>query len=203
MATGIIGAIAKQVLAAGISSLKILSGGTLDVAGTLDLDGTLDMSGAAVTGGGAMRLYGEVGAVGNVGAGEDDLMSYTIPAGTLSDHDEILVRAVGINGANTVNHTVKSYVNGQEQRSLVSNGNNEPWVGEIRIMRISATSVRVWSWISYTGNGVFQSSGTETVSDLDSNGLAIKFTGEDAGSNDNGVVQHALTVDHITPAATP
>jgi hypothetical protein len=76
----------------------LLVNGAADLDSTLNVDGASTLVGNVTVTGGLLKLagssgndaavggvlYGSVAAVGNVGAGEDDLMTYTVPANTLS-----------------------------------------------------------------------------------------------------------------------
>ncbi len=79
--------------------------------------------------------------VGNIGAGEDDLLTYSVPARTIeADNQYIVVKAWGTTAANANNKQVKLYWGASQ---LVATGalaaNNKDWYIECIINRLSST----------------------------------------------------------------
>ena len=146
---------------------------------------------------GIIRLDVNTTAVGNVGAGEDDLMTYTLPASTLSvDGMGVRITAWGITANNANAKTVKMYFGSTNVGSLICTTNTiEGWVHQAVIIRTGATAqlgrlvlsaqAAVWKW---GGNATAP---TETLSGA----VTIKCTGEATATND--IVQQLMLVELI------
>ena len=137
--------------------------------------------------------------VGNVGGGEDDLMSYGIPANSLSASGKIIrVTAWGTGASNINVKTVKTYIN----------------VGTINSATLLASATGVWkstTIISCTGTDTqsyfseftrlsatstdvsVRTQGTGTVDDGAT--ITIKFTGEATATDD--ITQNGMIVEFM------
>lgn len=143
------------------------------------------------------KLHINTTAVGNVGTGEDDLMSYTMPANTLSANGYgIRVTAWGDAPDNAGTKTLKTYFGTQ----IVA-------TDDIKANQIDQWKVVYTVWRDSAGNQTYESefllSGTATdlvlehgTSTQDETGtLVIKCTGE--GTNNDDIVQRGLVVEFI------
>lgn len=143
-------------------------------------------------------LYTNATQVGNVLGGEDDLMTYTVPAGTLANNKErLVVKAMfdlDTGGANTL----KMYWNGV---AVYNSGSVTPssqylWL-EAEIIRSSATTqlifIRIITASTTHTERVINTNGAATLSGA----VVVKFTGEDAGGTSDDVVQNWMSVDYI------
>lgn len=137
--------------------------------------------------------------VGNVGSGEDNLMTYSLPANTLSsDGYAVRVKVWGSTAANANNKTIKLYFGSLAYNAGAVAANGQSWVGEMIIVRTSATAQRRFGTVLFnngTGNGVTSSTLTETLA----NAVTIKVTGE--ATADNDVVQHGMIVEFLRAGA--
>lgn len=143
-------------------------------------------------------LYTNSTRVGNLGAGEDDLMSYTVPAGTLANTNERLVIhgvfQLDTGGANRV----KAYWNGV---AVYDSGSVTPTAAylsiRLTIIRTSASGqdiiIEVLTASTTHTLRVSTTTGTATLSGT----VVVKFTGEDAGSTNDDVAQEWMSVDYI------
>ena len=133
-------------------------------------------------------------AVGNVGTGEDDLMSFSLPANSLNaDGKVIRIIAWGTTGANANEKIVKLFFGTAVVRQIGSAAiNNKDW-------RIDAVVVR-------TGASAQDALGTEIVDNVSLNThsepaestaavIVIKTTGQ--GNVDNDVVQQGMLVEYL------
>lgn len=161
-------------------------------------------SGGGSTSAFATRLSVNTTSVGNDSTGEDDLMSATIPAGTLAtDGDQVVVFAWGKLGSGSGSRYVRAHVDGTEQVERVLGGNEPaPWQVVVRATRISSTLLELWTEVSYYNSPTAAqvtmfARGTEAVSDLAASSFVIKCTGENDAGVSNDVVQYGMTVDHI------
>ena len=141
------------------------------------------------------RLYAGTTAVGNVGGGEDDLMSYTLPAGTLAaDGQLIRVTASGTKANNANAKTVKVYF-GTTVIVSVTLGTSAAGTWRIiaEIARVGATSERSESWAADITTQAPQNGAApaETLA----NALAVKLTG--TGTANNDIVQTMMVVEFL------
>lgn len=132
--------------------------------------------------------------VGNVGSGEDNLMTYSVPAGTLATNGQTLrVMAFFTNAANGNTKTIKAYFGATSitlQSAAVNNGVS--WV-ELKIVRTGATSQLLYGWLGRTPAFVFFAASAAPAETL-SGAVTLKFTGE-ATSNDD-IIQNLMVVTH-------
>ncbi|MCE3233772.1 MAG: uncharacterized protein K0R98_2029, partial [Rickettsiaceae bacterium] len=177
--------------------------------GNIDFKQNVNITGGAISGivaGSGSATISMAGAinvqytpVGNVGAGEDDLMSYTLPANSLSAAGKLVrVFAWGTGANNGNSKTVKAYIGGTQINSasllasaagvwrceffLVSSGaDTQSYFSEF--IRLSATAVDV----------AVREQGA--LSKDDGAGIILKFTGT-ATSNDD-ITQNGMIVEFM------
>lgn len=143
------------------------------------------------------------GSVGNVGTGEDDLLTYTLPANTVdTDGSVITIEAFGTYAANANNKTVKLYFGSTAIYSTEANAaNNGAWYIKATIIRTGAAAQKVLAIMhsdqsTVQGDAVYSADYTATTESLTAS-LVIKCTGEATSNND--VTQEALIVS-LNPA---
>ncbi len=135
-------------------------------------------------------------AVGNVGTGEDNLISYTLPANALTTNgDRLIIRASGTFAANANNKRVKLYFGTQvlfDTTALAFNSGD--WCLEAEVIRTGATTQKAWArWISSnTTLGVSMDYTTPAMTLT--NSQAIKCTGEATSNND--IVQETFSIEY-------
>lgn len=134
--------------------------------------------------------------VGNVNAGEDDLMTFSLPASLLAvDQDRIEVQAAFTFAGNANNKQVKFFFgsnNAYATGALALNGAS--LVVRATVIRVSAAVQKIL--VSAGGNDVLVTTAklaafadaTETLSSI----VVVKFTGEGTATDD--VVQELMTV---------
>lgn len=179
----------------------VLVFGTAPTIGTPTLNdiapgSTVDMG----TGTGNATLVGvanvNVTAVGNVGVGEDDLISYTLPANSLSANGKtIRIRAWGTAANNANAKTVKVYFGTATilTTSLTASVADSWWV-EALVVRTGASTQDVVARLEETGANVMDMEvGTATQTDTAT--IAIKLTG--TATADNDIVQEGLLVEFL------
>jgi hypothetical protein len=142
-------------------------------------------------------LYSSTTTVGNVGAGEDDLSSFTVPAGTLAtDGDFLRIVAWGEFAANANAKQVKAKFDTHQMfatGSLALNGSS--WRMDVTISRISAATQRgSVGWFSSDAL-LLASAGTSNPSRTLANALIFNLTGE-ATSNDD-IIQRGMIVEFV------
>ncbi len=145
-------------------------------------------------------LYVDLTTVGNIDGGSDDLMSYTVPAGTLAEiGDTLIIYAHGSFGGNGGLRTIKFLVDGTTISSEIGGAevDNDHWGIESRVTRRDATTLEVFTDAEFDTNTAKVIRATETVSDLDSNSFIIKFQGQDNNSNTDEVQQNYMAVQKI------
>ncbi len=158
--------------------------------------GTLTALTLAIGTGGATAkqsgsLSNDLTATGNVGAGEDNLISYAMPANTFVTAGQYLEYEVGGTFANNVNaKTVKLYLGGSLLATLTAAVSLAgSWKAKIVIER-TGTSAQKWECeaartITGGGNAIANTAGTCTETETAI--ITIKATGE--GVADNDIIQ--------------
>lgn len=168
--------------------------GAWNFTGAQKFSSTADVkAGIAGVGGNLKTVYTDVG---NVGGGEDDLMTYPVPGGTLSaDGDYIeFEMEVQFTGADT--KTLKVYFGATNLISTASNGTSVGfWTIKGRIVRTGATTQR--ADVSWTTSSATYAYGSEysTPAETLSGNVTLKATGTvGGGSSNDEIVQHMMTV---------
>jgi hypothetical protein len=145
----------------------------------------------------ARLLSSQTTTVGNVLTGEDDLLSYTVPAATLANAGDFLrITAWGEFANNANNKQVRAYFDGHQ---LFATGalafNNSSWRLDFTLSRISATTQRCTAgWVS-SDTLLRGSAATTNPARTLANALIFKVTGE-ATANDD-VIMRGLTVEYV------
>lgn len=141
----------------------------------------------------------DVTSVGNVGAGEDNLMTYALPANTLASNGRgVRITAWGL-GANNINaKSVRMYFGTAELTSEFVLGTSAlvTWSITAHVIRTGA-SAQVASVIGQggaAGSTIGQSEINHTTPAQDETAaVTIKCTG--TATADNDVVQHAMLIE--------
>lgn len=135
-------------------------------------------------------------AVGNVGGGTDDLMSFSLPAGTLgTDGQTLSIKVWGTTAGNANNKTVTlnfgATVLTLNPTTAAPNAQN--WYAEILITRTGAATQIATGFCSFGAvfQTVFSASPTETLSGA----ITIKGTG--AATADNDIVQRGMCIEQL------
>lgn len=154
--------------------------------------------------GGEFTHVANVTEVGNVGTGEDDLLSYTLPANSLSASGASMQIDAGFTFANNANaKQVKMYLGGQ---LLYASGSSAHADGgmhvRITVLRDTVNTAKVTLTATSSGGGTpfaiaFGDSFAQGSVDF-STGLIIKGTGE-ATSNNDIVMEHLLVRTYLAP----
>lgn len=169
--------------------------------GKLILTGSSGSYIPAGTGTGQARIGGTLSvnttSVGNVTGGEDTLMTYTLPGGTLSaDGDTLRVRQAVKFATNGNVKTIKQYFGGSVTYGLAAaiSGGTEPtgfFVFETSYTRTSATTVVSVTAVNISTDSITQGASAvlQTVTETLSGDLTIRLAGESASSASNDLVQ--------------
>ncbi len=136
-------------------------------------------------------------AVGNVGAGEDDLMSYILPGGTLDiDGKSVRITVGGSTGAAGKSVTVY-FLFGGTRFDLVLTETSGLWWGTVVITRTTSTTFRGISSSLADGAGTpiprcDSTNGTETMS----GDITLKVSGENhTDATNNAVIQQHMLIE--------
>lgn len=136
-------------------------------------------------------------AVGNVGGGTDDLISYTLPAGTLAANGDTLeITCWGTYAANANNKTINVSIDAAtEYTTGAIAANGVSWQIKITYVRLSATtqtmSITFISGFSTLRAEAETSSGAATMA----NAIVFKLTA--AGTADNDILQSGMLVKYM------
>lgn len=148
--------------------------------------------------------------VGNVGGGVDDLMSFSIPAGTLSVNGDYLeFQASGfLVGAGVETNTLDLLLNGVSlatQGAIDHTDGVNHWKYEGKILRTSATTglVTITQFIQSNASGgigaadrfLFRSVGGLGFTWANAN--ILKCTGANSAGTTDRIIQQLLTVDKV------
>jgi hypothetical protein len=143
------------------------------------------------------RLSSNSTPVGNVGAGEDNLMTYALPANALAtDGQTVRVTCWGTTAANANGKVVKAYF-GATSVTLINGGLNAiPWFIQFFIVRTGAATQQLLGVYQSRNGGtadvqVLRATPAETLS----NSITLKLTAE--ATADNDVVQQFMMVEVV------
>jgi polygalacturonase len=133
--------------------------------------------------------------VGNVGTGEDDLISYTLPAYSLApNNQQIMVECWGTTAANANNKTLKFYWAGTAfYNSGATAANNKDWYIKAVIRNIGTSTAEFHVSGQWNGSPIEYSFSVGGGNDFTTTKV-IKCTGE-ATANDD-IVQKGLRVTY-------
>lgn len=134
--------------------------------------------------------------VGNVGGGADDLMTFSIPGGTLErDGDSIRVWFGGITAANGNTKTVALSFGSQSIGNVVNGAlSGGTWGGVLTVIRTgAATQLAYFNSSDTAGNNAVTRTATPT--ETLSGAVVVKVVGTSAASADNDVVQQFMVVE--------
>lgn len=151
--------------------------------------------------GASQYLSAQTGVVGNVGGGTDPLMSYTAPAATLSNNlDTLIVEGHGDFGGNGGLKTLGFEIAGTNVLNEIGDAglDNDPWNAYIRIVRLSATELQVYSRGDLDGGGGAFFDEVLNVANLDSNTLLLEFQGTHSLGTTDEVQQYWMGVRKIS-----
>lgn len=182
------GAISTGAAPPGVVQLQTSTAGSSgSTAQTLSTRLEVDGTGRVTKQIGSSSSYAPVGgtanvnttAVGNVGAGEDDLMTYSLPASALiANGDHVEIDAWGTYAANANNKTVKLYFGATavfDSGALSVSGG--AW-------RVRATVVRTGATAQIAVSSNHNSTQTASPAETLSGAVTIKCTGEATADND-------------------
>jgi hypothetical protein len=131
--------------------------------------------------------------VGNIGAGEDDLITYILPASTLGTNADILeIIAWGTTAANANNKTIKLYFG---STVLIDTGavaaNNIDW--QIRALIVRKTASTEDAIADFIAGATFTNKSDRTTpAETLTGAVTIKCTG--TGTADNDIVQQGMVI---------
>ncbi len=131
--------------------------------------------------------------VGNVGAGEDVLMSYTLPANTL-DVDGKAIRITAWGSGNGLDNGTLKFSFGSSQTTISSGAPMTAWAGSIIVMRRGSNVQR-------TGLAMLVDAGASVINDFGpgqdmASAIVIKFSGENTtDTSDDAVKQLGMLVE--------
>jgi len=148
--------------------------------------------------------------VGNVDAGPDVLHTFTLGAGSLAANEDYLwLRYAGAFAANANTKTLIILFGGQTVSNLAQIQNGGAWVYDIIYTRVSDTTVRCASQISWgrlrrpsggalTDDGLLTGEvALITVADLDTTAMILEVQGGNAGSATDDTVQNLSIIELV------
>lgn len=161
-------------------------------------------TGTSVRLGSASASFAKVGgtisasttAVGNVGTGEDTLITYTLPAGSMGTNlDRVTGRVSGTFASNANNKRIRLYFGTTaifDTTALAFNGGN--WVADFEVIRVSNTQQKASVTFS-SSNALLPVSAKYTLVAMTlTSSQVIRCTGEATSNND--VVQETASIEY-------
>ncbi len=136
-------------------------------------------------------------AVGNVGAGTDDLMTYSLPANSLSANGKgVRVKAWGTT-ANNANAKAITFQFGSTSvvSSSLAISQVGVWYVEVMVFRTGANAQAYISELINRGVGNNANATEGSATETDTSAITIKMTG--VGVADNDIVQKGMIVEFI------
>ncbi|MBL7739620.1 MAG: hypothetical protein JNK14_10395, partial [Chitinophagaceae bacterium] len=128
--------------------------------------------------------------VGNVGAGEDDLQTYSIPAGTLATDGDYIDFVMSFSVA--VNSTLKVYYGATQLFSYAALATDAVYRVTGQIVRTGAATQR--ATFVMTAGGATVVTGYQTPTETLSGAVTLKATGQ--GTSNNDIVQTLTLVNY-------
>jgi hypothetical protein len=158
------------------------------------------------TGSGVATLVGvahvNTTAVGNVGAGEDDLMTYSLPANSLSANGKgVRVTAWGITANNANVKTYRFYFGTSSIGYVLTSSITGVWRSEFTVFRTGPNTQDAAFKISEVVNSAALAAPKEAQvaidadAETDTAAITIKVTGEATANND--IVQQGMLVEFL------
>lgn len=162
-----------------------------------------------VKAGGASATFARVGgrlnvntsAAGNVGVGEDDLITYSVPAATVSTNgDTIKWRGAGTFATSINTKRLRAYLGASLlfDTGILSITLASDWSIEGEIIRTGATTQKAVTTFRSSDTGVTVAIDYTTPGETLANALTLKLTGE--ATTDNDIIQELLIVDWLPNA---
>lgn len=143
-------------------------------------------------------LHVNLTAVGNVGTGEDDLMSFTVPASTLgTNFDWVEFNAAGTFAASINNKRIRVKYGAAtifDTGALAITAATD-WSLEGQIIRVGATSQKTFVRLNTSNATLAAYADYATATETLSGTVVLKLTGE--ATADNDVVQETFTVRYL------
>lgn len=147
-------------------------------------------------GGLTYRLNTNTTEVGNAGVGEDNLISYTLPANSLSTNGYgVRITAWGTTANNGDAKTVKLYFGSVILTTSLTINQASVWHIEAMIFRTASNAQDYVAKLSQGGSTTIQDIEQGTLTETDSSTITIKTTGE--ATSDNDIICKGQLVEFI------
>lgn len=175
------------------------SGAFTTISASTSINGPLVMGGGSGTAKTIGAAYIDVTPVGNVGVGEDALMSYSLPANSLSANGKaVRVKMWGYTASNANAKTLNFYFGSALLQTFppASNALNY-WVVEIIMARYAAAVQTSYIHITSINNNVvaFADISVGSATEDETGAILIRATGQ--GTDNDDVVQSGMLVEFI------
>ncbi|MDD5722703.1 MAG: hypothetical protein PHY29_03060 [Syntrophales bacterium] len=141
--------------------------------------------------------YKEFTSVSSSGTGEDDLMTITIPAGTLRVNGGVRVTAAGTKIGSTGMKTLKMYFGTTNWTFGTATNDTNDWRCEALIFNAGAVNTQRITWLgSHDSTIIPPMSGYETGTEDTTAAVIVKCTGECADASDT-ITQTMMLIELI------
>lgn len=172
-------------------TLNLIRGGSLVEKFKIGASKTTLTNENAVSYGVSGALKSVYASVGNVGTGEDDLMTYTVPAGTLAQDGDYIDFVMSFSVA--ANSTLKVYYGATQLFSFAALSADAVYRVTGQVVRTGATTQR--ATFQLNGGSTVNVVGYQTPAETLSGTVVLKATGE--GTSNNDIVQTLMTVKYF------
>jgi len=133
---------------------------------------------------------------------EEDLLSYTLPGGTLANTgDAVRIKWWGVTANNTNNKTLRFYWDGTaiyDSGALPAQASQ--WLYECIIHRTGAATQDIMQWFGFYNGAVITPNFSPSLAATLSGDVIIKCTGQNAVASANDMINHGMSVEYL-PAA--
>lgn len=135
--------------------------------------------------------------IGNVGTGEDDLLSYDLPASTLQrDRQTLRITAWGVVANNANAKTVKLYFGSAAiQTTAMTTGSAAFWKIQAEVIRTGSSTQTYTSQLAQGGATVICDIERGNLTQTDTAAITIKCTG--TATADNDIQQYGMIVEPV------
>lgn len=150
------------------------------------------------------RTFTSTSVVGNVGAGEDDLISTTLAANSMSANGKMVrVLFFGTLAATAASKRIRFYFGATaviDTGALFNDSTAYTWIGEMWVIRTGAATEIAWAEIRYYTSGAIPSASgvrgaTATPAADTTAAITIKATGE--ATNNNDITQTGMVIEVV------
>ncbi len=159
--------------------------------------GAINASGTRIVGGNTSRtIFRDTGTAGTTATTSgEDLMTYTIPAGTLQPGQQVKLYAYGTLGANANSKTARIFFGAFSLGGILSTGNGSTWTIECKVEIIAPNSQEYTRTGIVSGLPFLLGRGASTVNEA--NAVIVKVQGQNGTASAGDIVCEGFSVEVV------